>query len=144
MDQRLSIITLGVKHLDQSKAFYNALGWTPVNNSSDENIVAYNLNNMTLALYPIDKLYEDVGQEPPKINRPSFSLAYNVHQESDVDLTLKEAEKAGGKIIKPAQKVFWGGYSGYFSDPNNYLWEVAFNPFSSLGNNGSFQWSESP
>ena len=67
-------------------------------------------------------------------------IAHNVNSEGEVDELLEEAQKAGGQIIKPAEKVFWGGYSGYFSDPDRNLWEVAFNPFSKLGTNGEFQW----
>jgi len=138
MDQRVSIITLGVSNLKKSKAFYDALGWKSA--SDDEEIVAYNLQNMALTLYPWEKLAEDatVPVNPP--GSSPITIAYNVETEAAVDAVLKEAESAGGKIVKPAQKVFWGGYSGYFSDIDGHLWEVAYNPFSKLGPNNEFQW----
>ncbi len=141
MDQRLSIITLGVSDLEKSKQFYCALGWQ-VASEEDAGIVAYNLNQMTLALYPKAKLADDANIEMNSGGFPSFTLAYNVASENAVDETLFEAQKiAGANIIKPAEKVFWGGYSGYFSDPDNFLWEVAYNPYVKLGPNSEFQWN---
>ena len=139
MQQRLSIITLGVTDLAKSKQFYDALGWQAANKEHEE-IVAYNLNQMAFALYPRNKLAEDATVPVKEGGYSNFSLAYNVDSEAAVDAMLQEAEKAGAKIIKPGQKVFWGGYSGYFADPDGFLWEVAFNPFSTLGPNGEFQW----
>lgn len=140
MEQRLSIITLGVSDLKKARAFYDALGWKAASEDQAEEIVAYNLHNMALALYPCDKLVEDAKIPADRSGYSAFTIAYNVNSEAEVDQTLKEAEKAGGKIIKPAEKVFWGGYSGYFSDPDGHLWEVAHNPFSPLGPKGEFQW----
>ncbi len=140
MEQRLSIITLGVFDLAKARAFYDALGWKIASEDEAENIVCYNLNNMALALYPWDKLAEDAQVPVERSGYSAMTIAYNVTSECDVDTILAESEKAGGTIIKPGQKVFWGGYSGYFADPDGHLWEVAFNPFSSLGPNGEFQW----
>jgi predicted lactoylglutathione lyase len=142
MQQRISIITLGVKEIELSKQFYNSLGWK-LASKQDEGIVVYNLNQMALALYPVDKLAEDAPVELQLQGFPKCALAYNVNSESEVDSVLAEAERAGARIIKSAQKVFWGGYSGYFSDPDNFLWEVAYNPFITLGSNGEFQWGNS-
>jgi predicted lactoylglutathione lyase len=141
MQQRLSIITLGVNNLQHSRKFYDALGWQVADESNSENIIAYNLQCMTLVLYPKDKLAEDARVEMSQSTYPNFTLAYNVNSEQEVDAALLEAKQAGGSIIKPAEKAFWGGYSGYFSDPDGFLFEVAFNPFSPLGANGEFQWS---
>lgn len=143
MEQRLSVITLGVADLTQAKNFYDSVGWRAVNENSDEiqNIVAYNLMGFSLVLYPLDKLADDATISMQKTGHPSFTLAYNVRSPKEVDSTLEKIERAGGQIIKPAQKVFWGGYSGYFSDPDGYLWEVAHNPFSPLGGKGEFQWT---
>ncbi len=138
MQQRLSIITLGVANLKTAQAFYDALGWKA--SSEEEGIVCYDLQSMALALYPLDKLEEDAKVPVVKSGYSSITIAHNVGSESEVDQTLAQAEKAGGEIIKPAEKVFWGGYSGYFSDPDQYLWEVAYNPHSVLGSNGEFQW----
>ena len=142
MEQRLSIITLGVSDLEKSKAFYDALGWRAANENTDEvkSIVAYNLNGLCLALFPLDKLAEDARVQLTKTHHSSFTLAYNVNAASDVDKTLQEVDALGGTIVKQAQNTSWGGYSGYFSDPDGYLWEVAHNPFASLGEDGSFRW----
>ncbi|MDD9899544.1 MAG: VOC family protein [Alphaproteobacteria bacterium] len=140
MEQRLSIITLGVTGLKKARAFYDALGWTVANEDQAGEIIAYNLQGMTLALYPLDKLVEDAKVPAAQPGGAAFTIAYNVRSEKEVDDTLVEAQKAGGRLVKPAEKVFWGGYSGYFADPDGHLWEVAFNPFSPLGADGAFQW----
>lgn len=139
MEQRLSIITLGVSDLVRAKQFYDALGWRAAE-KDNANIVAYNLAAMSLVLYPKDKLAKDAGVAMNESGYSAFTLAYNVDSEVQVDAVLIQAEQAGAKIIKPATKAFWGGYSGYFSDPDHFLWEVAFNPFSPLGTSGEFQW----
>ncbi|MEP2980092.1 MAG: VOC family protein [Lentilitoribacter sp.] len=143
MDQRVSIITLGVKDLAKAKGFYEALGWKAAEMPPEEegNIVAFDLQTMTLALYPLDKLDEDTGQAIERKGPPTFTLAYNVASEKEVDQTLTDAQTCGANIIKPAEKAFWGGYSGYFTDLDGYYWEVAFNPFAKLGPKGEFQWN---
>ncbi len=142
MQQRISIITLGVSDLKKSRAFYDALGWEMA--SSDEeakNIVAYNMTNgMALALFGRDALAQDAEVDAAGDGFRGVTIAYNVDTKDDVTKVLSEAGKAGGQIVKPAHDVFWGGHSGYFSDPDGHLWEVAFNPFSALGANGEFQW----
>lgn len=147
MQQRLSIVTLGVSNLKKSKQFYDSLGWKAANEGEKESneIVAYNLNGMAFALYPIDKVADEFPSIiPPKLNGySSFTMAYNVNSEKEVDEIINEAKSVGAEIVKLPEKVFWGGYSGYFSDPDGYLWEVAFNPFSKVNEDGSFQWSES-
>ena len=140
MDQRLSIITLGVADLNKARAFYDALGWKVASEEQADQIVAYDLINMTLCLYPIDKLGEDATIKVQSQEFSTITIAYNVRSEEEVDAALAEAVKAGGKLVKPAEKVFWGGYSGYFADPDGNLWEVAFNPFAKLGENGEFKW----
>lgn len=140
MEQRISIITLCVSDLKKARAFYDALGWKVASEDQAEEIVAYNLQNMALALYPWDKFVDEVKIPANRSGYSAFTIAYNVNSENEVDDMLEEAQKAGGRLIKPAEKVFWGGYSGYFSDPDGNLWEVAYNPFSALGPNGEFQW----
>ena len=142
MEQRLSVITLGVADLVKSRAFYDSLGWRAANEKTEEieSIVAYNLNGFSLALFPLDKLAQDATVNMTKGTHPPFTLAYAVRTSAEVDEMLQQVEVAGGVIVKPGQNVFWGGYSGYFSDPDGYLWEVAHNPFASLGTDGSFQW----
>ena len=117
MEQRLSIITLGVSDLKKSRAFFDALGWKVASEDQAEEIVAYDLINMTLALYPLDKLEEDAKVKVERQTYSAFTIAYNVRSEEEVEATLKEAVKAGGKLVKPAEKAFWGGYSGYFAGP---------------------------
>lgn len=144
MEQRASIITLGVKDLKKSRAFYDRLGWKVASENQAEEIVAYDLQDMTLALYPIHKLEEDAKVSVGKSQYSAFTLAFNVSSESEVDSVLMEAVEAGAELIKPAEKTFWGGYSGYFADLDGTLWEVAFNPFSKLGPNGEFRWNGFP
>lgn len=140
MEQRLSIITLGVEDLQASRAFYEALGWKVATEEQSDNIVAFNLQSFVLALFPRQGLAEDAGVDMNPGGAPSFTLAYNVGSEADVDRTIDEARAVGATIVKEPQKVSWGGYSSYFQDPDGYLWEVAFNPFSHPRDDGSFSW----
>ena len=140
MEQRISVITLGVSDLKRSRSFYERLGWKVATEEQADNIVAFNLQSFVLALYPKDGLTEDVGIEINSSGGTSFTLAYNVVSEEEVDRVIDEVRAVGAKIVKEPQKVFWGGYSSYFSDPDGYLWEVAFNPYSVPGKNGSFRW----
>lgn len=129
MRQKLNIITLGVKDFQQSLNFYqNGLGWE-ASSASTENIAFFQLGGIVLALYPREKLAEDVTVSPEGTGFSGITLAYNAKNQAEVDEVLKTVEELGAKIIKKAQKVFWGGYSGYFADPDGHLWEVAWNPF---------------
>ncbi|RRQ24144.1 VOC family protein [Guyparkeria sp. SCN-R1] len=132
MEQRLSVITLGVADLTRSRAFYEqGLGWTV--GSAAEQVVFFQLNGIVLALYPREALAADAGV--PSSQGSGFAgiaLAHNVRRREEVDTVLATAERAGGRIAKPAQATFWGGYSGYFADPDGHLWEVAQNPFWEL------------
>jgi catechol 2,3-dioxygenase-like lactoylglutathione lyase family enzyme len=128
MEPRVSIITLGVSDLARSHRFYcEGLGF-PTTAGADAEIVFFRTGGTCLALYPIDKLAEDVGPDCVA-NRSGFggiTLAHNTRTRAGVDEVLALAERAGGRIVKPAGDVFWGGYSGYFADPDDYLWEVAY------------------
>ena len=129
MEQKLSIITLGVSALERSREFYlDGLGWK-ASNEDMEGIVFISMNGFTLALYPHDALAEDANVQEDRSNFRGFTLAHNTNSPEEVDEVLIFAKQAGAKIIKPGQKVFWGGYSGYFADPDAFLWEVAYNPF---------------
>ena len=119
--------------------FYKRIGWEPATDNGS--IVAFNMIGMALALYQIDKLSEDVGFHIGSDNHPQFTLAYNTESVENVDKLLQKAELAGGRLIKTAEKAFWGGYSGYFADPDGFLWEIAYNPTLPLGPNGEFQWT---
>ena len=141
MEQRISIVTLGVRDLGAARAFYDALGWKIANEGEEAaNIVAYDLHAMTLCLYLWDKLAGDAQVPPVGEGFRGVVLAYNVPGKEDVAPVLAEAEAAGGRIVKPAQDAFWGGHSGIFADPEGHLWEVAWNPFAPLGQRGEFQW----
>ena len=139
MEQRVSLITLSVSDLDRAAGFYEALGWTRVD--SPDGVVAFDLIGQTLGLYPRDAMAEELGIDPAEITGFSgVTLAHNLRDKSEVAPLLARAETAGGRIVKPAQDVFWGGHHGYFADPDGHIWEVAHNPFSPLGPNGEFQW----
>ncbi len=140
MDPRIHIITLGVKDLSRSYQFYHhGLGF-PTTRTPDSGIIFFQTGGVCLALYPVEKLAEDVAENFPSKRGPfpGITLAHNTREKSQVDEILQKAVEAGGKLEKPAQDTFWGGYSGYFSDPDGYLWEVAyadswrFNPDGSL------------
>ncbi|MEL7242834.1 MAG: VOC family protein [Cyanobacteria bacterium J06573_2] len=129
MRQQLSIVTLGVKDLQRSLKFYkDGLGWKP-SNASNENITFFQMGGVVFSLYPRNKLAEDVKIKPDGDGFSGITLAYNAKDKTEVDNVLKQVESLGAKIVKKAEKVFWGGYSGYFSDFDGHLWEVAWNPF---------------
>lgn len=140
MEQRVSLITLGVSDIDRSTAFYTELGWRPVD--SPDGVVAFDLIGQTLGLYPKSMLAQELGIEETSITGFSgITLAHNLRSKEEVARLLARAEQAGARIVKSAQDVFWGGYHGYFADPDGHLWEIAFNPFSPLGPAGEFQWN---
>lgn len=139
MDQRVSLITLGVADMNLSASFYEALGWTRV--ESPDGVIAFDLIGQTLGLYPKAGLAEELGLDLADIGGFSgMTLAHNVANKTDVAPLLARAEAAGGRILKPAQDVFWGGHHGYFADIDGHVWEIAHNPFSKLGPNGEFRW----
>lgn len=128
MDPKISIITLGVNDLIASTEFYkNGLG-LPHSSHSNENISFFELNGTWLALYPKDSLAADANIKSNGDGFCGVTLAHNVKVKQEVDRVLALAEKSGAKITKPAKDTFWGGYSGYFSDLDGYLWEAAWNP----------------
>ncbi len=133
MEQRLSLVTLGVADLDRSRRFYEALGWKRGN--ADASVVFFQIPGAALALWSRAALAEDAGV----MDNGGFggiTLAYNVRTEAEVDAVLAEARAAGATILKPAAKAFWGGYTGYFADPDGHPWEVAWNPHWSLDDEG--------
>jgi catechol 2,3-dioxygenase-like lactoylglutathione lyase family enzyme len=140
MEQRVSIVTLGVADLQRSREFYERLGWRR-SMAKSEGIVFFQAGGMALALYPRDELAKDANVETPRdvAGFSGVTLAYNARTRAEVDAVLGEAEAAGAKIVKHAQDAFWGGYSGYFSDPDGFLWEAAWNPFFAFAEDGSIQ-----
>jgi predicted lactoylglutathione lyase len=138
MEPRVSIITLGVQDVARVCVFYEMLGFE-ASSSSRESVTFFDAGGVVLGLYGRGPLAEDatVDDSPPGFS--GVALAYNARSEADVDAVLAEAVSAGAKLIKPAGKVFWGGYSGYFADPDGHLWEVAFNPYFKLSDDGRIQ-----
>ena len=129
MNQHLHLITLGVKDLEQSRKFYTEiLGWKPSSAGSDD-VVFIQAGGVVLSLFPRENLAEDALISPESSGFSGFTLAYNAQSESEVDEIISDLKSKGVKIVKEPQKVFWGGYSSYFADPDDYRWEVAYNPF---------------
>lgn len=127
------MITLGVADLPRAIQFYEqGMGFPKVDFPSDT-VAFFSLNGTWLGLYPRDALAEDATVPPEGSGFDGFTLAHNVASEEEADAVLEEAVAAGATLVKPAQKVFWGGYSGYFKDPDGHLWEVAHNPFMWVG-----------
>lgn len=141
MEQRISIITLGVSNLEHSGKFYERLGWRR-SVANAEGIIFYQAGGMALALYPRSHLAKDANLSPDGHGFAGIALAYNARTRDEVDKVLAEAQTAGATIHKPAHEAFWGGYSGYFCDPDNFLWEVAWNPSFPLDENGSLRLPE--
>ena len=127
MDPRISIITLGVADLERSIRFYRDGLGLPMRGDGD-GIAFFETRGTWLGLYPREALAEDALASPEGSGFRGFTLAHNVASPEAVDRTLQDAVDAGATLEKPGQKVFWGGYSGYFADPDGFLWEVAWNP----------------
>ena len=135
MEQRLSLVTLGVADLDRSRRFYEALGWR---RSGDQPEVAFfQAGGMVLALWSREQLAADANVPAAGSGFSGIALAYNARSREEVDAVLAEAKAAGAAIPKPAEDTFWGGYAGYFADPDGHLWEVAWNPHWTLAEDGS-------
>jgi uncharacterized protein len=138
MEQRVSIVTLGVANLQRSREFYERLGWRRSMAGTD-GIVFFQAGCLVLALFPREELAKDANIAADGAGFPGISLAYNTRTRSEVDSVLEHARAAGAKILKPAQEAFWGGYSGYFCDPDGFLWEVAWNPHFPIAEDGSIR-----
>lgn len=134
MEQRLSLVTLGVEDLDAARRFYEALGWSPTGNSDD--VVFFQAGCMIVALWGRERLAEDSGV-PDGGGWGGITLAHNVRSPGEVDAVLEEARAAGAEIAREAAEAFWGGYSGVFLDPDGHPWEVAHNPFWTFADDGS-------
>jgi len=139
MNQHLHIITLGVRDFKKSVEFYSkTLGWKASSNSNDD-IAFFRMSEVVLALYPREKLAEDAVISADGSGFAGFTLAYNAKSEAEVDEIIADLKSKGVKIVKEPQKVFWGGYSSYFSDPDDYRWEVAYNPFFEFDESGNLK-----
>jgi hypothetical protein len=132
MNPRVTLITLGISDLARSRRFYEALGFKASSASQDDVVFFQMGGGVVLALWPWARLAEDANL-PEAARKPaplhaSLSLAQNLRSAAEVDAVLAEAARAGARILKPGGKAFWGGYTGYFADPDGYLWEIAWNP----------------
>lgn len=133
--QRVTLITLGVADLARSRDFYVKLGWQPT--TELDGVVFFQINGMALGLFGLGPLAEDQGRAGAKLGTGAMTLAQNFRTEAEVDAAYALALAAGATALKTPQKVFWGGYSGYFADPDGHVWEVAMNPFWPLHDDGS-------
>ena len=135
MEQRVSLITLGVSDLERARAFYETLGWTTGAAPGDD-VVFFQAGGMIVALWSRAQLAEDTVVEDGG-GWGGITLAYNVRSPSEVDAVLAEAAAAGATIGRPGAETFWGGYSGVFIDPEGHAWEIAHNPHWTLRDDGS-------
>ena len=135
MEQRLSLITLGVADLGRARAFYEALGWTTGAEPGDD-VVFFQAGGVIVALWDRRRLAEDTAVSDNR-GWGGITLAHNVRSPEEVDAVLSEAEAAGATVARPGAATFWGGYSGVFVDRDGHAWEVAHNPHWTLGDDGS-------
>lgn len=141
--QRVSLITLGVADLAVSRKFYGDLGWTPKDEVPDQ-VIFYQLPGVVLGLFGIGPLAADQGRPDAKLGTGAITLAQNFSSEAEVDAAYAKALSAGATSLKAPEQVFWGGYSGYYADPDGHPWEVAHNPFWTLDDNGTPILPDSP
>ncbi len=132
MDPRISMVTLGVSDMAAAVKFYEeGLGFPKM--ESPPTVAFFTLNGSWLGLYNRDSLAEDANVSAERSGFNAFALAHNVASETEVNQVIKNSVSAGATLVKTPQKVFWGGYSGYFKDLDGHLWEVAYNPFFWIG-----------
>ena len=136
MDQRVSVITLGVRDLATARSFYTGLGWRTGAKPEDD-VVFFQCGGMVVALWDRDRLAEDSCIDHDEGGWGGVTLAYNVRSREEVDSAMEEAHGAGATIGRAAAETFWGGYSGVFIDPDGHPWEVAHNPHWRLADDGS-------
>jgi len=136
MQQRVSLITLGVADLEKTVAFYeNVVGWKKSPGPPES--AFFDLNGVVFSLYPHEALARETGETAAPGGHQGFALAHNVASREEVDVVMEALKERGADIVKEPSEQFWGGYSGYFSDPDGHKWEVAYNPFWSLDESGN-------
>lgn len=138
MRQKMNLITLGVDDFDRAVNFYEKLGWKK-SAASVEGLAVFPLGGISLCLHPRHELATDATVDANGSGFSGITISFNAKSEAEVDEVLAEVQKNGATLVKPAQKVFWGGYSGYFRDPDGHLFEVAFNPFWELDENDNLK-----
>lgn len=143
MEQRISLITVGVKNLTKMREYYEKVFlWKPA--SENENIVFYQLNGFMLSFYPEHLLAKEVHGSDARTGFKPFSLAINYTSTAEVDDIFSLLKQRGVVVLKEPEDVFWGGYSGYVSDPENNLWEICYNPFMNFDQNMNVIGQEAP
>ncbi|MFD1913689.1 VOC family protein [Halodurantibacterium flavum] len=140
--QRVTLITLGVADLNRARDFYRQLGWTPAQEA--EGVAFYQMHGQALALFDLDELARDQGRPDTRLGTGAMTLAQNFPDRAGVDAAYATALAAGATPLKPPVEVFWGGYAGYFADPDGHVWELAHNPFWPLNGDGSLTLPEAP
>jgi predicted lactoylglutathione lyase len=135
LEPRVSFITLGVGDVGRSRKFYEALGFK-ASSASQPDVTFFDAGGIVLALFGREALAADASAAGAGSGFSGVALAHNVSSEAEVDQVLREAVAAGANLLKPGQKTFWGGYSGYFADPDGHVWEIAHNPFMPLDASG--------
>lgn len=140
--QRVTLITLGVDDLPRARAFYQALGWKPA--EAQDGVAFYQMNGLALGLFGRKELAADQGRAGATLGTGAMTLAQNFNSPSDVDAAFAEALAAGARALKHPEPVFWGGYSGYYADPDGHVWEVAHNPFWPLSEDGTLTLPDAP
>ena len=136
MPAHISLITLGVADVAKATAFYEQLGFVRSKRASQENVSFFQAGPVVLALWGRDAQRDDAQAAELWTGNGGIAVAQNLTSEAEVDAMMARAEAAGARILKPAAKTFWGGYDGYFADPDGHVWEVAFNPFWELDEGG--------
>lgn len=137
MEARVSLITLGVADLSRARAFYEQLGFKASSTGGSDGVVFFQLGPLALSLFPRENLAADAKQSAEGSGFRGITLAHNVRTREDVAEIIAEAVAAGGRLVKASEEAFWGGQSGYFADPDGHLWEVAWNPFFPLAEDGA-------
>jgi hypothetical protein len=141
MKPNVTLVTLGVADIARSRRFYcDGLGWRP-SSAGNDSVVFIQAGHVVLALFPRDELAKDANLPATGSGFCGITLAQNVASKADVDAAIEDARRAGARILKPPQAAFWGGYTAYFADPDDYPWEIAFNPHWTLTAEG---WLELP
>ena len=135
--QRVTLVTLGVADLNRARAFYAALGWKAA--AETPGVSFYQMNGLALGLFGLADLAADQGRAGVPLGTGAATLAQNFSTDAEVDAAFAAALAAGATALKPPEKVFWGGYSGYWADPDGHVWEMAMNPFWPLEADGSLR-----
>jgi predicted lactoylglutathione lyase len=141
MEQRLSLVTLGVRDLDRSRAFYERLGWVRSMRAA-EGVAFFQTGGMAFCLWTRGELAADAGLPPEGSGFAAFALSHNVRTRAEVDMVLAEAIAAGATPLRSAREADWGGYIGHFADPDGFVWEIAWNPGFPIAEDGSIRLPE--